>query len=58
MHYFSDWLWLEVLYFNNQILVYHILFTDGTTGCAAADDFVAYTLFYCKACSDLEHSSY
>ena len=34
------WFGGEVLYFNNQIRVYHVLFTDGTTGYAAAEDFV------------------
>ena len=27
------------LYFNTQICVYHILFTDGTTDYVAAEDF-------------------
>ena len=33
--------WFEgnVLYFNIQIHVYHILFTDGTTDYVAAEDF-------------------
>ena len=35
------WFEGEHLYFNNQIRVYHILFTDGTTDFAAAEDFVA-----------------
>ena len=35
------WFEGEVLYFNNQIHVYQILFTDGTTDYAAAEDFVA-----------------
>ena len=29
----------KILYFNNQIRVYHILFTDGTTDYVAAVDF-------------------
>ena len=35
------WFEGEVLYFDNQIPVCHILFTDGTTDYAAAIDFVA-----------------
>ena len=33
--------WFEgkILYFNTQIRVYHILFTDGATGYVAAEDF-------------------
>ena len=33
--------WFEgkILYFNTQIRVYHSLFTDGTTGCVAVEDF-------------------
>ena len=33
--------WFEgnILYFNTQIRVFHILFTDGTTGYVAAEDF-------------------
>ena len=33
--------WFEgkILYFNTQIRVYHILFTDGTTDYVAAEDF-------------------
>ena len=29
----------KILYFNTQINVYHILFTDGTTDYVAAEDF-------------------
>ena len=29
----------KILYFNTQICVYHILFTDKTTDCVAAEDF-------------------
>ena len=37
----ADYGWFEgkVLYFNTQIHVYHILFTDGTTDYAVAEDF-------------------
>ena len=33
------WLGWNILYFNTQIRVYHILFTDGTTDYVAAEDF-------------------
>ena len=29
----------KILYFNTRIRVFHILFTDGTTGYVAAEDF-------------------
>ena len=32
------WFEAEFLYFNIQIRVFHILFTDGTTDYAAAED--------------------
>ena len=34
-----DWFEGKMLYFNTQIRVYHILFTDGTTDYVAAVDF-------------------
>ena len=34
-----DWFEGKMLYFNTQIRVYHILFTDGTTDYVAAEDF-------------------
>ena len=34
-----DWFEGKMLYFNTQIRVYHILFTDGTTDYAIAEDF-------------------
>ena len=34
-----DWFKGKILYFNTQICVYHILFTDKTTDCVAAEDF-------------------
>ena len=43
------------LYFNTQICVYHILFTDGTTDYPAAEDFDGINL-YCKVSSELVHS--
>ena len=33
-----DWFEGKILYFNPQIWVYRILFTDGTTGYVAAED--------------------
>ena len=49
--------WFEgkILYFNAQICVYHILFTDGTTDYVAAEDFDGIDL-YCKDFSELMHS--
>ena len=35
----------KTLYFNAQIRVYHILFTDGTTDYVAAEDFDGMDLF-------------
>ena len=55
----SDWSWLvwrKNLYFNTQIRVYHILFTDGATGYVAAKILMGQTLFYCKVFSELVHS--
>ena len=34
-----DWFEGKILYFNTQIRVYHILFTDGGTDYVAAEDF-------------------
>ena len=34
-----DWFQWKILYFNTQIRVYHILFTDRTTDYGAAEDF-------------------
>ena len=50
--------WFEgkILYFNTQIRVYHILFTDGATGYVAAKILMGQTLFYCKVFSELVHS--
>ena len=34
-----SWFEEKCLYFNTQIRVYHLLFTDGTTDYVAAEDF-------------------
>ena len=34
-----DWFKGKILYFNTQICVYHILFTNGSTNYVAAEDF-------------------
>ena len=49
--------WFEgkILYFNTQICIYHILFTDGTTDYVAGEDFDGIDL-YCKVFSELMHS--
>ena len=49
--------WFEgkILYFNTQICVYHILFTDGTIDYVAGEDFDSIYL-YCKFFSELMHS--
>ena len=51
------WFGGKILYFNTQICVYHILFTDRTTDYVAAEDFnVIDLLFYCKVFPEVVHS--
>ena len=46
-----------LVYFNTQIYVHHILFTEGTTDYVAAENIYGIYL-YCKFSSDLVHSVY
>ena len=39
------WFEWNSLYFNTQICVYHILFTEGTTDYVAAEDFDGIDLY-------------
>ena len=41
-----DWFKGKISYFNTQIRVYHILFTDGTTDDFAAEDCDYYYYYY------------
>ena len=36
---YNGWVEGKILYFNTEIRVYHILFTDRTTDCDATEDF-------------------
>ena len=45
----SGWLWLvwrKILYFNTQIRVYHILFTERTTDYVADENFDGIDLIF------------
>ena len=50
--------WFEgkILNFNTQIRVYHILFTDETTGYVSAEDFDVINLILFKVASELVYS--
>ena len=54
----ADYGWFEgnILYFNTQTRVYHILFIDGTNYIVAEDLDGIEILFYCNVSSALVHS--
>ena len=52
----NGWFEGKILYFNTQIHEYHILFTDRTTNCVAAEDFDGIDFIYYKISSKLVHS--